>query len=357
MTVDTVAGVVHVRHSADAAHWRLQEAASIGSPEGPGSFGRVRSVVADGDGNVYVADAQVSEIRVFGPDGAHLRTFGRKGAGPGEFTELYSLAWIGDSLAALDPRAGRISLLSRSGEWLGQIAHPAITGPVVRLHSVGSEVYSFDVVPAPGGKSERRYLRYTPGAIDTLPYPAQQVSGPAGTIVCPHPGGGGMTFFTNPFVAQPFQSPAPANRVALVSSGDYRIVLLNATGDTALVVEKRHDSVPIPDAEWKEATRSHSEWSAKNPGAKCDPVEFTRPTGKPAIRSIFFDDAGRMWVEATTASGHSFDVFDGTGVHLGNMASPGRQASVSPYVRRDRLYLVATDSLDVQSVKVYDIER
>ena len=357
MTVDTIGGVVHVRHAGNAAEWTLRELASIGSADGPASFGRVRSITADRDGNVYVADAQASEIRVFSPDGTHLRTIGRSGAGPGEFTDLYSIAWMGDTLAALDPRAGRISLLSRTGEWIGQIPHAAITGPDIRLNSVGREVFSFDVKPGPENTMVRVYLRYAGNRVDTLPYPEQKSGGPPSTILCRHPTGGGLTFFTNPFVPQVFQSPAPGDRVALINSGVYRIAILGAKGDTAMVIEKQHQPAPITDAEWEEVTRGHREWSTANPGAKCTPVEFTRPAGKPALRTIFFDDAERMWVEVVTADGHSFDVFDERGAHLGNMRAPARQRSVPPYVRGDRLYLVTTDSLDVQSVKVLAIER
>ena len=32
-----------------------------------------------------------------------------------------SLAWIGDSLMVLDPRSGRMSFLSRTGAWIGQL--------------------------------------------------------------------------------------------------------------------------------------------------------------------------------------------------------------------------------------------
>ena len=357
MAVDTVAGVVHVRHSGDAAPWRLREMASIGSAEGPAAFGRVRSVVADGEGNVFIADNQTSQIHVFSESGEHLRTFGRTGAGPGEYTDIYSLAWMGDSLAVFDPRAGRISLLSATGEWLGQIPHPPVTGPEMRLHSVGRDVYSLDVTAGPDGQPTRYYLRYAGGGrIDTLPYPVQRVGGPTSTILC-RPAGGGLTFFTNPYAARPLQSPAPGKRVALASSAAYHIAVLGPARDTAFVIEKAYTPVPITDAEWEKATQAHREWSAKNPGVKCAPVEFTRPAGKTAIRAIFFDDAERMWVEVTTAAGHSFDVFDSSGAHLGSMASPGRQASVPPYVRGDRMYLVSTDSLDVQSVKVLGIER
>ena len=61
-----------------------------------------------------------SEVRIFGIDGVHRRTFGRDGEGPGEFARLYSVAWLGDRLLALDSQQGRISEFSAEGEYLGQ---------------------------------------------------------------------------------------------------------------------------------------------------------------------------------------------------------------------------------------------
>jgi hypothetical protein len=44
-----------------------------------------RQVEEGPDGNLYVLDTGDSTIKVFSPEGAHLRTLGRKGEGPGEF--------------------------------------------------------------------------------------------------------------------------------------------------------------------------------------------------------------------------------------------------------------------------------
>ncbi len=43
---------------------------------------------------VYVGDAQNAEVRVIGVDGDHRRTFGRHGEGPGEFSDIHSVAWV-----------------------------------------------------------------------------------------------------------------------------------------------------------------------------------------------------------------------------------------------------------------------
>jgi sugar lactone lactonase YvrE len=355
-TIDTVAGVVHVRNTGDAPAWELKPVATIGAAEGPASFGQVNAVLADADGMIYVADSKAAEIRVFDARGAHVRTLGRRGAGPSEFAMLYSIGWAGDSLAVLDPGNGRIGLMSRTGEWLGQLRHDRISGSGLHMYGIGKALYWMTVLRGEGSAGKSAYARYTNGRLDTLAYPSSpQVK--SAVIVCPHPTGGGISFFSNPYAIRPRPVPAPDDRAAVVAGSDYRIALITSAGDTARIIEKRSDGVPISDAEWDEATAEYRDWMAKAPGAKCDPVEYTRPASKPAVRNIFHDDAGRMWVEATSRDGFTFDIFDRDGRQVGSVASPARHRAVPPYIRSDRIYMVTADSLDVQSVRVFIIER
>lgn len=81
-------------------------------------FSRVRGVDVDRDGNVYVGEALVPEIRVYGSDGALVRRIGRRGAGPGEFEGMPRFGVIGDTVWALSYHPGRITLFDREGELL-----------------------------------------------------------------------------------------------------------------------------------------------------------------------------------------------------------------------------------------------
>ncbi len=354
-TTDTVAGVVHVRNTGAVPAWSLKPIATIGAADGPASFGQINAILADAEGTIYVADSKAAEIRVFDARGAHVRTMGRRGAGPSEFASLYSMGWAGDSLAVLDPGNGRIGLMSRTGAWLGQLRHDRITGSGLHMYGIGKALYWMTVLRGERSAASA-FARYSDGRLDTLAQPALSPMKGA-TIVCPHPTGGGITFFSNPYASRPRPVPAPDDRIVVVPGYDYRIALMTPTGDTARIVEKAYEAVPIADAEWEEATAESREWMAKAPGAKCDPVEFTRPVSKTAVREIFHDDGGRMWVEATSRTGFDFDVFDREGRQIGSVASPARHRNVPPYIRGDRLYLVTADSLDVQSVKVFEIKR
>lgn len=71
----------------------LEPVAQIGSLEGDAStvFGVVEAVDMDESGNLYVLDSRFVEVRKFGPDGAHVETFGGAGRGPGEFVTPMSL--------------------------------------------------------------------------------------------------------------------------------------------------------------------------------------------------------------------------------------------------------------------------
>ena len=357
VTIDTVAGVVHVRNGGEAAEWRLEPLVTIGTPDGPASFGEVRAIIADDDGLIYVADSKASEIRVFDARGTHVRTMGRRGAGPAEFGLLYSIGWTGDTIAVLDPGNARIGLLSPAGEWLGQLRHERLTGSRLYLYQLGDSLYWQGARRGTGPTLEGIFLRYSKGKIDTIPAPRPTPAAMATSIVCPHPTGGGISFFSNPYASRPAPVPAPDGQIAVVPSTSYAVAILDATGDTVRVVEKAYQPVPITDAEWDEATAPYRDWMSKAPGAKCDPVEFTRPASKAAIGGVFHDDAGRMWVEAVAPEGFTFDVFDRDGRQVATMVAPERQRGVPPAFRGDRVYLVVADSLDVQSVAVYGIRR
>lgn len=102
--------------------WRISDepSLSIGSVAGggPGQLHWVMDATRLPDSRIVIANAGSSELRVFNPDGSHAGTWGGRGEGPGEFaSEAPTVVahWPGDSIAAPNRWAGRLSIFDKDG--------------------------------------------------------------------------------------------------------------------------------------------------------------------------------------------------------------------------------------------------
>ena len=136
------AGIVMAESPLEASgdEWRLQLppvlliGRSEGTGEGPDLFGRINQVIRLSSGDIAVAEGLAAEIRVFDDGGGHLRTFGRRGEGPGEFANLVGHDRSGSVCRIVRanriPRAVTQAEIDESraaaGERLGGMSGPAI---------------------------------------------------------------------------------------------------------------------------------------------------------------------------------------------------------------------------------------
>jgi hypothetical protein len=80
-------------------------------------FGVITDIIADADGNFYMLDSQLSEVQVYAPDGAYLRTIGREGEGPGEFRAAFNLLLLpGGNIGVLQAFPSKIIGLTPNGD-------------------------------------------------------------------------------------------------------------------------------------------------------------------------------------------------------------------------------------------------
>ena len=78
---------------------------------GPYQFSFVSQGLLLDSGRIAVVELAANEVRVFGADGRHLRTLGRRGRGPGEFQISSGLfRYPGDSLAVFDQIERRLTI-------------------------------------------------------------------------------------------------------------------------------------------------------------------------------------------------------------------------------------------------------
>jgi hypothetical protein len=134
------------------------------------------------DSQVFVADLPQAVVRVFDLNLEPLRTFGREGGGPGEFSTgpansvfRFTRDWVGGSdghIAVYD--GDRISIFTASGEFLSYAPH----GVLDRMMFLGVTRVAYDdrhlfaaVDEVPLGRAERRpatVYRVRSGSADTV---------------------------------------------------------------------------------------------------------------------------------------------------------------------------------------------
>lgn len=365
VTVDTIAGVIHVTNTGTPPEWRLVPVVSIGpktlTDQGaPDEFGRVSAVALGPDGNVFVADDRNNEVRVFGLDGAHRRTFGRDGEGPGEFRGLYSLAWVGDRLLTFDPHLGRLGEFSAEGEWLGQRRTAGgLTGSpaMIRLYPVGAnEVFRFAYGPERG----QRWVGHHAGGDtgDTVPLLQVPEGLPSAIrpILCE--GDGAFGLFGAPFAPKYRQHPGSGGVIYSAWGYSYRIAVTGPAGDTIRVIARTLPTEPISDEEWAGGGNEElDEFRERFPNATCNPRSFNRPDRKPFIDEIYLAPDGNLWVEVIRTAGNRWEFFDAEGRLLGSVpAVPHRDRTV-PVFHGDYLATIRQDELELDHVDVWRFER
>jgi len=341
-----------LRSIGNAPVWRAEPVATITAPDSlTGEFGEVRSVLLAGDGTLYVVDSRYRAVSMFDSTGAYRGRLGRDGSGPGEYAIPYSLAWLGDSLALLDPGNSRIGLYGPDAKWLRTWPVQRFTGgQAVRLYRTPPDFWALASAMV-GGESSTIFVRYgNAGARDTLPV-VRSESGLISSVRCPVPRG--ITFFSVPFAPRFLVIPTPAGERAIARTSTYRVAFLGASGDTVRLIERTAQSAPIAESEWKDATADWDTFRQKNPGVRCDRDGLTRPAAKPPLAFMFYDHEGRLWVELTTPSGTRFDVFDEAGRLLATVEGLPSTSGIDPSVRNDRIALVQRDSLEATVVGLY----
>lgn len=97
---------------------------AIGNEDGDDAylFSRIASATRRDDGAIVVADSRARELRLFDAAGRHLGSFGHRGPGPGEFSDLSRFARCGDELW-IDSDS-RISIWSLDLAYLREFATP-----------------------------------------------------------------------------------------------------------------------------------------------------------------------------------------------------------------------------------------
>lgn len=363
VVVDTLAsGVVRVMSGTagawdEDAGWSLVEELSLGSAsaEGPELFGNVAALAVDDRGRILVLDAQVAELRIFGSDGSHLRTVGRRGGGPGEFRTPVGLAahpaggyWV------VDPANGRYTVLDPEGEVVtsfprasGYFAWPFPVGFDLagRMHDLGS---SEEIVA----------LTDQAQPVDTFAIPTVETR----RINVIRADGAMTMSIVAPFSPRHHWRFDPRGYLWSGMSDSLRFVQQTLAGDTVRIVQREHQPVPVSRAEADSAQSAIREMIAESAGADAQVEgDFAPPAARPAFEAFHLDDDGRLWVEPSRARGapRSLLVFDPEGRYLGSVRIPEgfEMLNVIPVFREGTVTALVTNEEGVPTVVRYRVVK
>ena len=358
-------GTVRVTHSPGpnaSPTWTLVEELRVGSMDGagPDAFANLKGLVVLGGGGFVVLDSQAQELRVFGPDGAHLATHGGKGQGPGEFVAANGLMlgpngrlWVPDArngrVSVFDPGDGFIESFPFADGNYGWVWDGAMVE--------GSHIYR----PwSDGNRQQIRVYDLTMTLVDSLPLSSD---GPEDEDFDPESQSGvfylemngGYSMYSIPFFPASVGYIDSGGAVWSTRDGDpeYRMTQREPGGETTLMVETHRPAVPVPEVE-RDSVIDEFRQMLSDAGASREWDWSRVPTVKPAIEDIFESVEGNQWVRTPSPDGGVlFDVYSRDGTYLGT-ASWGLGLSfsdqVDPVVRGDLAWLVVTDELDVPYV-------
>ena len=329
---------------------------------GAESFGIIRQLAPLPDGGVAVLDGMAEEIRVFGAAGEYERTFGGRGAGPGELRGAQGVLLGPDGLLRV-PEMGnaRMSFFDPDSGFVASRRFRLYTtssrGPWRAAQDENGRTLVWSSGPYRGGNWEmvRVYDRdlVQVDSVPYLDYTNRRPGDGAGAWLVTMPNGmiRPMTIPFNPrkhFVLDPsgeIWSSAPDETRA-------RVIRWQPAGDTTLILEIARPPVLVTGAERDSVIATVRERFAGMPSPPR--VDFGRiPRVKPTIHGLSLDEQRRLWVRVTepTADSAVYDVFGADGRHVETILVPAAvDPDIPPIARDGVLWLVVRDETDVQYV-------
>ena len=350
--------------------WKLKEVLSIGEMLGEDEyqFAQIVSVDSDAAGNVYIADLQAQHVRVFDSEGVYTLTIGRPGAGPGKIgLGLAGVFALPNEVFVADIGNRRVNLYGHDGELAGSRLVDITKGTPIRWERIGDEVVAQlrvmvsgedveptgDVIVKMGGEEEAREI------ITSLPVgqSLQFVNGQPQIRV---------------FEPEPIWDASSDGRVIMAVNEALRIEVRDAEGTLVRVINQPHETKAVTKRDQRvvlSAMRKQFE-QAGAPAAAIDAAmeRFQFADTYPAFVTLTHGPLGSVWVQRMLSGdeisdegdfnpqdlgSNTWDIFDGEGRYLGDITFPGKYQPIK--VMGDRIYGIARDELDVQSMKVYRV--
>lgn len=355
----------------------------IGSPDDPDlAFTTFHDLEVGPGGRIYTMHSRESTIRMHGPDGTPLGTIGRDGEGPGDFSNLGTMAFLGDTLWVLDFGTYRFSYFTLDGALLGTRTIPFEMGgpgcpnpprPRGLLPDGGfaasPPAWSHEV--AAGTITRRVVLRVdTAGiVIDTiLTAPLEN------TVLEVRFAGGGGSSRGQPFSDAEFAEYSDhepvvirVSRPAATAAGvaTFTVTKLGFDGDTVYSRTFDYEPVPLDPAIIDSLVREIGEAVSNLPfgsaptQARAEQLAraaIYQPAFHPPVSSVTLGRDGTVWLQREQARSDSiaWSVLDPNGAPIGTVMLPAGLRLME--AERGTVWGMEQDALDVPYIVRYRVE-
>lgn len=339
---------------AEASEWQLTDTLlQIGNGDAPETeFHRVAGAVRLSNGEIAIVNGGTMEVRYFGPDGQYRRTFGKRGAGPGEFRTLGRPIRSGDTLTLYDAANSRLTMFLRDS--LLHTLPVRATGGATRFFvhgrlSDGRWLAASSIMPAFTAQPYRDSI-----AVAVLPASAEGEVQLLGWFAGPWVTTGGQQVGMGGFERW-VSSRVVADEVVVLDANQEQFRKFSSSG-----VEVAGTPVPVQGplltaehiARLKEAElpSEPAEWLS----ARYDPVVL--PERLP-FQDFIVDSEDMLWLGSYRMPQEAmrFQVIAPDGRHVASMSVPAGFKVME--IGRDYCLGVQADADGVESVVLYRLER
>ncbi len=336
-----------------------------------GNFGLIQGLDVDRAGRIYVGDMVRACVHLFSNHGKYIRSIGRKGRGPGEFSYVLNVSLLEqDSLCVLDGAAHVLSIFApdRFESPTRTIALPPVPGGyapsvlgTIASGTKGAWTYKdLLFVPYAG--------EYTAGGLHKVPRVLIYVLNRKGNFQTSTPiimmaekqrfiiqGEAGFSVSEMPFARRPAIAVGNDGLIYHGDTDSTNIYVKTATGALKRIIALDEKRIRITPAMWQ---RELERW----PDRKLTMNTLHRsktplPEFLPVFEQMVIDDRERVWIGFSTDNKDllRWEVLTPEGKRLGSLTLT--KDSMLLLIRQGRAYALHTDNNGVQSVIVYRLQE
>jgi hypothetical protein len=294
------------------------------------AFSGLQHTQVDEQEYIYAADWKETLIKVYDKNGKHVRSFGRKGQGPGEIGMPFYLGiFQGNSVVVNDQTNAKFIFYSREGEFLKEI--PMGKYRFITRFKVDSEGCFYAISRTfDEAKITCELKKFSP-ALDPLATFAS------------------FEEMRKPQVVQAFSPPSfiqmtRDENIVWLDPLRYELTLMDREGRALRRIIKDWDPVKITEAQEKRLVQQTWGDRGIRPG-----IKFEVPKHFPPARTFYIDDENRIYVRTydyINKDGDQldrYDVFGPEGRYIAKFYHP--RAETFQAIRNNKIYVRVEDEL------------